>query len=178
MKTRGRRSNQVRGWVNFPVNDSDYKNTGEGGMFVRLVVAELKPQTAKEEAWSVCCGGDNFCYYDEQFLGDDVNPDLSEEDLGKLEESPAELLHFPRFPGRHANYDPEKQFLLDPYTSLPYLCIMTVGSTGWSGWHQGRQEYFRCRFENLTDEGKNLYQMIEKLYENKGQIYLQTWLDT
>lgn len=195
MSTVGRRSNQVRGWVNFPIEDPRFKNSGEGGMFVRLVVVpenysasdlphdedldlSMEKYLARkyDQEWMVCCGGDAVVLYDECFLGDDVTPDRTEGDWSS--ESPAEVFHFPRIAQRNASNEEPRDNWLDPYTSQPYLCAMTIGSTGWSGWNNEEQRSFRCRFENLTEEGKSLYQMIEKLYEGRGKIYLQTWLDT
>lgn len=167
-----RRSTQVRGFVDFPINDPDYKNSGEGGMFVRLVVAE----NDENSYWGVCCGGTQSILYDEQLLGDDIARDLSfEESVVSFSEGfPSENFHFPRL--REAFNEPPGK--LDPYLSVPYLSIITLGTTGWSGWNESSGEYFRCRYENLTAEGKALYDSIKKLYEGKGTLYLQTWLDT
>jgi hypothetical protein len=45
-----------------------------------------------------------------------------------------------------------------------------MGSTGWSG-------RFRCTYDDLTDEGKELYNNIQKL-DPTGKLVLQTGLDT
>ena len=53
-----RRSNEQRGFVNFPTDK--YESTHEGGMFVRLVVYEKK-----DENWMICSGGHQCFYFDE-----------------------------------------------------------------------------------------------------------------
>lgn len=149
-----RRSNQVRGFVDFPINDPAYKNSNEGGMFVRLVVDD-----PNNDPWTICCGGYCGFDYDEEYMGDDLgNP---------------EVYHFPSL---HDAANLPQEF--NHYGSVAYLCVINLGSTGWSGWNEEKGEHFLCRYENLTAEGKELYDMIKKLYEGKGTLYLQTWLDT
>lgn len=159
-----RRSKQVRGFVDFPINDPAYKNSNEGGMFVRLVVDD-----PNNDPWGVCCGGYCSFDYDEEYMGDDLgNP---------------EAYHFPRMAetlphsySSAAGWD--KPWEQTDFGSVAYLCVINLGSTGWSGWNEEKGEHFLCRYENLTAEGKELYNMIKKLYEGKGTLYLQTWLDT
>jgi hypothetical protein len=167
-----RRSKEVRGFVDFPINDPLYKNSGEGGMFVRLVIAE----NDENRYWGVCCGGTQSFLYDEVLLGDDVIRDLdvSESVVSFSEGFPSENFHFPNL----RNVFSEPPGKLDPYLSIPYLSTITLGTTGWSGWNEDKGEYFRCRYENLTAEGKGLYDLIKELYEGEGTLYLQTWLDT
>lgn len=165
MNTTGRRSNQVRGWVDFPINSPEYENSGEGGMFVRLVVVPHFYENKNEdfdkylekkyqEEWMVCCGGAVVVIYDESFLGDDVNPDQAEENRW-VEPAPAEFFHFPRFDDRKIPAEERQTQWLDPYTSIGYLCAMTIGSTGRSGWNEKEGCSWRCTFEDLTEEGKN-----------------------
>lgn len=137
-----RRSNQVRGFVKFPVQDQRFTNTGEGGMFVRLVVVD--PAKGKDEDWMVCCGGYQCVTRDECVCDEE-----------------ADKFHFP-------DQDP---------SSISYLNITTLGSTGWSGWDKAKECYWRCSYEDLTEEGKRLYDLIKSLYQG-CDLYLQTWLDT
>lgn len=58
-----------------------------------------------------------------------------------------------------------------------YLCIMTIGSTGWSGYSDKAGTYWTCTFDDLTEEGKRLYKAIQALYPD-CKLYLQTFLDT
>ena len=199
-----RRSKEVRGFVNFPVDDPAYTNTGEGGMFVRLVVAPIDvPERPEDEElgdymeraravdWMVCCGGHQFVLYDESFIGDDVHPEpppwpasfegLSREEIEAIlhqdQNPPAEKFHFPWLEDRNKPAE-EGKFREDPYASGAYLCIITLGSTGWSGWNETTKETWKCTYEDLTEQGKMLYNLIQHLYGDKGKIYLQTWLDT
>lgn len=149
-----RRSKQVCGFVDFPIDDPAYKNSGEGGMFVRLVVDD-----PDNDPWVVCCGGYCSFDYDENYTGDDRES--------------TESYHFPSLNDPESSWEDRNH-----YRSVAYLCVVNLGSTGWSGWNEEKGEYFLCRYENLTAEGKELYNMIKKLYEGKGTLYLQTWLDT
>lgn len=47
-----RRTKKKAGFVNFPVNSKEYKSSGEGGLFVRLVVPEKMGPTGG--SWMVC----------------------------------------------------------------------------------------------------------------------------
>ncbi len=37
------------------------------------------------------------------------------------------------------------------YLSRPFLAVVVLGSTGWSGWHETEKHYWTCRLEDLTD---------------------------
>jgi hypothetical protein len=177
-----RRSNEVVGFVNFPVGQPGWHNSGEGGMFVRLVVEDLEDYDQK---WPPCSGGYHQVIMDECFQGDDVNPDppphpsmeemdrMTKEQLRKLtlkNEFPAEEYHFPGLKEKH-----EEQGL-SRYASISYLAIINLGATGWSGYHK-EKGYFRCTYNDLTSEGKALYDNLKALYPGR-KLFLQTWLDT
>lgn len=185
MQNLGRRSNQVRGFVDFPISDPRYKNTGEGGMFVILVVvphhAEGNPledwdtfyARMKTEEWKVCSGGSISVNYDESLIGDDKVD--CKAGVAFPFAHPAEDFHFPSFKERTTEAG---EINYDAYVSREYLSAILLGSTGWSGWNIEKEENFLCTFEDLTEDGKALYKLIEKLYEGKGTLHLQTWLDT
>src|SRR3990172_11790575 len=64
----GRRTKQVKGCVDFPVNSKEFISSGEGGMFVQLVVLP------HSHADHVCCGGaSTSIVMTESFLGDDLS---------------------------------------------------------------------------------------------------------
>lgn len=174
-----RRSNKVSGFVNFPIDNPEYKSSGEGGMFVRLVVVGKE---GKE--WMQCCGGYCDVTYDESFIRDDKrerpeppnveNYKIQEKFLATLDKEQKDLqeydeFHFPDM------YKQNNDFL--KYNSIPYLCAMTIGSTGWSGWNDKKREYWHCTIDDLSEQGKQLYDLVQKLYPN-CDLYLQTWLDT
>ena len=189
-----RRSKKVRGYVKFPVGSKEFRNSSEGGMLVRLVVVDESNKRDKE--WMVCCGGHNEIMMDESFLCDDkernvhipsTNPKVKPKDLrgyySKIdiarETKSGELFHFPRY------YEDNSSSVPNPYRtdfrrylSIGYLCVMTIGSTGWSGWSDKRSKYWHCTYADLTSDGKDLYRNIKKLYGPRCRIYLQTWLDT
>jgi hypothetical protein len=174
-----RRSNIVKGMVNFPINNKDFDNTQEGGMFIRLVVEPRKDSI-------VCSGGLTSVLHDETYLGDDNREldfkALSEEEQSKL--NPEQLNQYLQTEqearDRYVEYTfpnlKENNFELQ-YHSRPYLAVVIMGSTGWSGFSYETGEYFRCRYENLSDEGKSLYQKIKDLYPGE-KLTLQTWLNT
>lgn len=143
-----RRRPIVEGCVNFPVDDERYTDTKEGGMFVRLVVEDYD--------LVVCAGGYQQIEYDEVLVGTDKGDEIFE--------------HFPHMEDKETS---TRRRLV----SVDYACIITLGSTGWSGWNEEENRTFICTYEDLTESGKELYHMIRRLYPN-GTIVLQTWLDT
>lgn len=163
-----RRSNAVRGWVNFPVDHPDYPSTGEGGMVVKLVVYE--PLDRAEE-WAVCCGANVSEVRTEELVGDDRRPlpvQVDESPEGYRAHSAAvrewEEYHYPRT-------HPEEDL------SIPYLASLVLGTTGWSGYNRTEHTYWHCTKEDLTDAGRALYESMEQLYPG-CDIHLLTFLDT
>lgn len=155
------------GFVNFPVDK--YQNSCEGGVFVRLVVIDTEGDKEFMNRWVPCCGGHQSFHLDECFLGDDLldrsypYKDASEE---MWEERQARLdmcqkRYFPRL-----DHEEERD-----YSSRHFLCVMTIGATGWSS------SKWVCTFDDLTPEGTALVESLRKLY--KGcEIRLLTFLDT
>lgn len=178
-----RRTDKVSGWVDFPINRDGWRNSKEGGTFVRLVVI---PKSVPgqygyegEDEWMQCCGGANFCYNDEIYITNKENePEFPEQEVYSLEEYGNTLNEisayrenqvreiFPRYNTDH----------LDSGISRDFLAVMTIGSTGWSG-ENDNLDIWECKFEDLTDEGKTLFRMMEKLYPN-CTVKLLTFLDT
>ena len=175
----GRRSTQVRGFVKFPTH---LENDKQGGMFVRLVVmptinAPRLDNNLTEDMWDyyrenkeiVCTGGMSSFIYDEVFYGtDDKDWTSWWEQEGKLDEKRNRSIEEEHFP--YINSKEEDMDSLQRYGSVQYLAVITMGSTGWSG-------RFRCTYDDLTDEGKELYNNIQKL-DPTGKLVLQTGLDT
>jgi hypothetical protein len=164
-----RRTNAVSGWVNFPVNDPSWTNTYEGGMVVKLVVYGDEQFYDK---FAMCCGAQVYDISNEVLVGDDNrstvktacpnNPE--DEDNGWI------LNHYP-----HLFADDIESSTIEKYTSRDYLAAIVLGTTGWSGAKEG--EYWKCTFDDLTDQGKALYKQIEALYRG-AEIHLLTYLDT
>lgn len=76
------------------------------------------------------------------------------------------------YPGYYKEEEGDARF-----DSIPYLAVITLGSTGWSGFSNETGNWL-CRFDDLTPEGQALYRTIEALYGPHGTLVLQTWLDT
>lgn len=164
-----RRTKAVSGFVNFPVDNPDLPSDGQGGMFVRLVVYDRKAEESYYNRWVCCSGGYQNFLYDECYIRDDASltkcKDLSKEEQENAfeEDSSNERFHFPWL-----HLDDETPHR---YESRSYLCIMTIGSTGWSN------TKWTCTYEDLTEKGKKLYNQIQELYPD-CEIFLLTWLDT
>ena len=162
-----RRSNDINGYVKFPVNE--FPNENEGGMFVRLVVIPEDADTP------VCCAGYCHIVLDESFLHDGSSDALEVEEyieIGPDCKFPKTYRYETRhFPAYHSPDNKNHDAGNDQYLSVPYLAVILMGSTGWScgSWH--------CTYDDLTDEGKVLYDSVQRLYPN-SKLYLQTWLDT
>lgn len=155
-----RRSLETNGYVKFPTDSLPSSN--EGGMFVRLVVVDkffLGDNNTKK--WILCSGGWQSFIYDEVYIGDD-KPLSAAKGEGNEEQ-----FHFPALfedDGLDA-----RNFL--SYESIPYLCVLTLGSTGWSN------SKWLCTYDDLTENGKRLYNLLQELYDG-CELVLQTWLDT
>lgn len=170
-----RRTYNVSGWVNFPINNPEWENTGEGGMLVKLVVIDQAPY---ETEFAMCCGAYVTDMLSESFIGDDQRPQIPApteytcvEDILK-EQADYEkwkAYHFPQINDDAAN--PEAR-----YQSRPYLASIVLGSAGWSGTHD-EYGYWQCGLNDLTDDGRNLYRQIKALYPT-GKLHLLTFLDT
>lgn len=187
------------GFVNFPTSDPRYKNTGEGGMFVRLVVVPNR-----DADFMVCAGGEIRFLADAALVGDDVTepppkpepPDrIKRNALGRMLLN-ARLL----FPARDRSgewhdyaerIERRKTFLTDDYfqeritsgpaagrrLSMDLLAAITLGSTGWAGFDEAEQLYWRCRYADLTEPGRRIYDDLKDLYAGTGSLALQTWVD-
>lgn len=171
-----RRSKDRNGWVNFPVDDSKWSSTNEGGMFVKLVVCDDREF---DEQFGICCGVHVHDLLSEQLINDDQRPyrarpviDLDESvTIQQMNEAVQydklwEEYHYP-----HANH-----FKKPEYHSRAYLCSMVLGSTGWSG-HNDDIGLWHCTYDDLTEDGKSLYNTIQQLYPG-CKLHLLTFLDT
>lgn len=178
-----RRSNEKRGWVNFPVDHPDWENTNEGGMFVKLVVCDNRKF---DDKFGVCSGVNVFDQVTEQLVADDQRP-MPEDCLG-LEKYASEEEFIQAFEEEvrkkreweeyHFPYINEKHKPDRSYTSRPYLASIIMGSTGWSGYsYSDGVGLWHCTYNDLTEEGKTLYDSLQKLYEG-CTLHLLTFLDT
>ena len=144
-------------------------STNEGGCFVRLVVLDVADLTEK---WMPCSGGYQRFYYDECFLGDDLYVPTSPPE----NESPEELQqYFARRDEdrlkRDLKYYPYIDSGAREWESTWVLAALTIGATGWSSGE------WRCTYEDLTPEGKAIYDSMQRLYPGR-EVRLLTYLDT
>jgi hypothetical protein len=161
-----RRTNAISGWVNFPVNDSSWTSTNEGGMAVKLVVYGDEDFYDK---FVMCCGAQVYDISNEVLVGDDI-PSSVDSAYANGEDSAWVLNHYP-----YLFAEDIESTTIEKYISRDYLAAIVLGTTGWSGAKDG--EYWKCTFDDLTDQGKALYKQIEELYPG-AEIHLITYLDT
>lgn len=185
-----RRTKTVQGYVNFPVND--ISSTQEGGMSVFLVVLD--------EGDVPCCVPQAHMMMGESYLRDDLRvppkgytqEELDEaekrKEVGKLldDEQKArdeyEEFHYPQLNKRDKERANKKilskcsEHIYQKYMSRPYAAAVRMGATGWSG-YTDKEGYWHCTYNDLTAEGKALYDNLKKLYPD-STLLLQTWLDT
>lgn len=70
---------------------------------------------------------------------------------------------------------------LSDYFDKPFIGVLTIGSANWSGWYDEVGKYFNCvkywecTEDDLTNEGKLLFNLIKKIYPD---AFLLTLLDT
>jgi len=162
-----RRTNIVSGWVNFPINDPQWTNTNEGGMVVKLVVIEDEEIVDK---WALCFGAQVYDICSECLVGDDKFSPCSSSNSSEDEDWISN--HFP-----HLFSDDMKISSVEKYISRDYLAAIVLGTTGWSGAKLDEGEYWKCTFDDLTEQGKALYKQIEMLYPG-AKLHLLTFLDT
>ena len=173
--SRRRNPKATSGFVKFPTDT--IQNSGEGGVFVRLVVIDTKAEKEFMNRWIPCCGGYQSFFMDECFLGDDLTDrsypgdDAPDEEWGRRMKRLAECTarYFPNL--KHETEDSEKIDETFRYISDQFLCVMTLGATGWSS------SKWVCTFDDLTDDGKTLVDSLRKLYDG-CEIRLLTFLDT
>lgn len=151
-----------KGHVLFPVESTDYTNTHEGGMFVRLVVEDVSDPGGGRSQFMACIGGRNYVLWDEEFIGSDRSR--------TYEELVNEIKDF--FPWM----DDRENCIGDPDMSVGCMAVLTLGSTNWSGFKEN-DGYWLCRYADLSDFGKQIYDSMQQAYP-EAKLTLQTWLDT
>lgn len=166
-RSRRRNPNATMGFVNFPTTTNE--NSCEGGCFVRLVVIDTRSIDNYHERIIPCCGGYQSFVYDEMFVGDDTINNCDDHEQSKT----AERRHFPNLSYRSdALHSADSPHGVERYLSANYLCVITVGATGWSP-----SSPWVCTVDDLTENGIKLYKSIQALYPN-CELRLLTFLDT
>lgn len=164
-----RRSNQVVGMVNFPVDSEEYTSTNEGGMFVQLWCVEEDYLSA--DSWWY---HDVYANMSETLLGTDS--EVNEDNFHEIEEGKDPMEWEQRFTLEEMLFPRIKVEGENQYLSKELVACVTMGSTGWSGANE-KNEYWRCRYEDLNDSGKGIYDALKNAYP-KAKLILVTWLDT
>jgi hypothetical protein len=172
------------GYVNFPFNSKEYKNSGEGGMVVKLVVTGKK-RNKSSFMYGVCCGASITEVMAEALVGDDkrpmpnlnkaenfMSPELAQKTLNKIRAW--DEYYFPRL---NAVWERGNDVIgVERYHSVGFAAVIVMGSTGWSGYSDKKGSWV-CKYSDLTAEGKKLYNMIQKMYPAQ-ELHLLTYLDT
>ncbi len=162
-----RRSQAVEGCVNFPIHQA---STNEGGMLVKLWVIDRQEF---DDAYGMCCGVAVWDKCSETFLGTDKESFPSDTHIFD-----PETQHSPEKFNQLLNQHTEEtnawknRFFTGAHheDSVPLMASIVMGSTGWSG-------DFICKYEDLTSDGKAIYDNMAKLYP-KAELHLMTFLDT
>ncbi len=178
-----RRSKEISGFVNFPVNNPAWVNTCEGGMTVMLVAVEKF--SAPDREWEQCVGPAIVTIRD-VLLGDDRLPMPSIATGNISSKTPEELIAITNEEERlcllwlRRHYPLENDLSTDPLLqgqSRNYLAAVKLGSTGWSGASADHERPWTCSKSDLTEEGAALYDSIQHLYP-RATLHLLTYLDT
>lgn len=173
-----RKSVKVTGVVNFPVESKEYPNSGEGGMVVKLVVIGNKRSKSSWE-YGVCCGASVTEVMAEQIVGDDKRPmprDIKAfTGVKSLQKHMERIREWDEFYFPNLN-DPRIPTGVERYFSVGFAAVIVMGSTGWSGYSPEKGSWV-CKYSDLTDDGKELYNMVKKMYP-KHELHLLTYLDT
>ena len=169
------------GYVNFPFKDKEYKNSGEGGMVVKLVVCGKKPRKGiygKSWEYGVCCGAAISELMMESLVGDDKRPMPRGAKEHKTHESliAEQELHNRWLEYYYPQVNNANDAGTDRFLSTGFAAVILMGSTGWAGYSDKKGSWV-CKYSDLTPEGKKLYNMVKKMYPSQ-ELHLLTYLDT
>ena len=186
------------GMVNFPM--SAETNTHEGGMYVRLYVMDT------DDGIGECCGTNTFEEFQDVFVGADITKaaqiaaeavvreqwfveddpsienkpyaDRSVEELAEMNKVFEDRFKMEETLSRDAKRAVVRTCDEHGYqTSHALVANILMGSTGWSGSNKAGEIYFICEYQDLTSDGKAVYDMMQKAYPT-CKLALMTFLDT
>ena len=159
---------KVTGCINFPIDDTRYSNTGASGTIVKLVVHDDR----EKDTFAVCSGSIVFDVMISLFVGDDKHLIQRGRLNGESEKHFQQVVqyHFPK------SYNDDSSKRIEKYLSRPYLASIIMGSTDWYGWDESEKRYWKCTYDDLTEDGKALYHQIQNLYKGCN-LSLITFLD-
>lgn len=195
---------QTRGWVNFPFDDPGLEWRRNSGLFVNLVAVDERKNTERTVIDFV--GANIHIWLSGNFAGDNTQAWLKRwhwsfrlsvwlwrvlKPLG-LQRAFLWLEHqiWERFmlkaqnrqEKRYWNYQrrffPYDGELKDQYTewlSRPFRAAVEIGASRFAVWDKDYNPW-RCTYDDLTNEGKDLYHSLQTLYP-ECRLYLLTWVD-
>ena len=169
------------GCINFPAEGGEYHNDATGGMYVQLVAIEKRSTIENwwEDMFVVCWGGGNTSLeYQEGMAGTDTLKDEWVPYYPQLDAEWEEMVADKAFATKYffPNFYDKSKPRNERERSVPVLASTVLGSSGGT-WCKGERDYFRCTYNDLTDEGKVLYDSFKKLYGEKAELHLITWMD-
>lgn len=142
------------GYVYFPVNSRKYRDTKEGGLFVKLFVVPNED----EYGIPVCCWTGCYDVVCEAYVGSDTGKRAT--------------YFFPKYNSQ------DEEDIIKKHTSIPLVASIFLGATGWSGWDSKNKRYFRAKYDDLDDVGKKLYDHLKRMYGKWCSLHIVTFLDT
>lgn len=122
---------EARGCVRWPTSNPDYEDSGEGGLWVALVVF------SGGDSWRACCI--------------DTQVPL----------------------GRFKN----KRFM-EPNCHSGTCGQLVLGSTNMALWNKRTGEYFQATYDDLTEKGKALFDLVRDIHFPSCDVAIVTFLDT
>lgn len=142
------------GFVKWPEEGGvkEWINSGEGGSWVLLVIPELSVRYERDSF--VHCIADCLPYL--------PMPDV--------------IIGGEDFPYNRERFWPTLESQPPRDWSMPFLSVILLGTTGASWWSEVDKKQFQCTREDLTDEGKTIFDLMERLYSRRP--LLLTLLDT
>ncbi len=98
--------------------------------------------------------------------------------VGGEEERALEKEIFPRIDDEYES--PEIGFgdIINRFLSIGMYGAIVIATTGWSGWDEERNEYWRCKEEDLSERGKVFLSIIRENYGGLAKVVIVTGLDT
>jgi hypothetical protein len=164
-----RRSKDVLGMVNFPIDSQEYSSTNEGGMFVQLWCFE-DDKFSDESVYY----GSTYSTMSESLIGTDE--EVNTDNFHEIEQGKNFTDWVQSFALEEQLFPNIKKEVDHQYLSKELIACVTLGCTGWSGTNKDH-DYWRCEYEDLNEGGKSIYNSLKSAYP-KAKLVLVTWLDT
>lgn len=152
-----RDASKQSGWVNFPAKDPAFRNTAEGGMSVHALFVATASISGGEDPFVHNCSTDLGVM---RRGGPTFSADITNVAVEMFGESNDEM----------------SDFTNDNNATYGLLACVCLGSSGGSFLHDALGQFWACRREDLTEDGRQLLLSLERLYGRRA--ILLTTLDT